>query len=67
MNNSPRDHLPLLFTPSQSARALAIGKRKLWSLTAANEIPHIRIGRSVRYPVADLQRWIDSNKKGGDA
>lgn len=56
----------LLLTPLEAARALAISPRKLWSMTASGEIPHIRLGRCVRYPVNDVQRWIASNKKGGD-
>ena len=49
----------------QAAEALAISPRKLWSMTSSGEIPHVRLGRSVRYPIADLQRWIDRQKKGG--
>jgi excisionase family DNA binding protein len=57
----------LLLTPPQAAEALAISPRKLWAMTAAGEIPHVKIGRCVRYPVDDLQRWIDDQKQGGDA
>ena len=56
----------LLLTPQQAAEALAISPRKLWDMTASGEIPHIRLGRSVRYPLDDLQCWIDGQKKGGD-
>lgn len=54
-----------LLKPCQAARYLSISPRKLWSLTAGGEIPHVRIGRAVRYPVEDLIRWIDSKKSGG--
>ena len=54
----------LLLTPAQAAEALAISTRKLWAMTASGEIPCLRIGRSVRYPVQDLQRWIDDQTKG---
>lgn len=57
----------LLLTPAQAAETLAISPRKLWSMTASGEIPCLRIGRSVRYPVQDLQRWIDDQTKGGNA
>ena len=53
----------LLLTASQAADSLAISPRKLWGMTASGEIPHIRLGRCVRYPVADLQRWIDQQKQ----
>jgi excisionase family DNA binding protein len=46
----------------QAAKALAISQRKLWSLTANGEIPHIRLGRCVRYPVDDLRQWINEQK-----
>jgi len=57
----------LLWTPKQAAEALAISPRKLWSLTASGEVPHVRIGRSVRYSLDDLQIWIAGQTKGGEA
>ena len=45
-----------------AADTLAISTRKLWSLTASGDIPCIRIGRSVRYSISDLQEWIDRNR-----
>ncbi len=56
----------LLLTPRQAAEALAISARKLWAMTASSEIPYIRLGRCVRYPVDDLMRWIDDQRQGGD-
>lgn len=57
----------LLLTEKQAACALEISPRKLWSMRTSGEIPHIRLGRCVRYPAADLQRWIDTQTKGGDS
>jgi len=54
----------LLLTPREAAKALAISPRKLWAMTASGEIPHVRIGRCVRYPVDDLREWIDATKQG---
>ena len=56
----------LLLTPQQAAVALAISPRKLWGMTDSGEMPHLRVGRCVRYPLDDLQRWIDAQKEGGD-
>jgi len=66
MHNSP-PHKParLLYNAKETRIALGISARKLWAMTASGEIPHIRIGRSVRYPVDDLRDWIDQHKKGG--
>jgi excisionase family DNA binding protein len=54
----------ILWKPLEAATALGISERKLWGMTASCEIPHIRTGRSVRYPIADLECWIDQLKTG---
>ena len=48
----------LLLTPAQASRSLAISRRKLWAMTANGEIPHIRVGRCVRYPIDALREWL---------
>lgn len=53
----------LLLRPDEAARALGISPRTLWGL---KEIPRVRIGRSVRYDVQDIRRWIDSHKGVGN-
>lgn len=65
MANSTPTKSALLLTPKQAAEALAISPRKLWGMTASGEIPHIRLGRCVRYPADGLQRLIDEKMKGG--
>ena len=57
----------MLLTPKQAACVLAISGRKLWAMTASGEIPHLRLGRCVRYPVDELKRFLDKRKKGGEA
>lgn len=44
--------------PREAAKALGIGERLLWSKTNAGEIPHVRIGRAIIYPVGMLQDWL---------
>lgn len=67
MGNDQKDNRPerLLLSAKESSRALAISPRKLWGMTASGEIPHIRLGRCVRYPIDDIQHWIDEQKRGG--
>ena len=57
----------LALRPKQAAKAIGICERLLWSETNAGRIPHLRIGRSVVYPVRELQEWLgeQSQKKGG--
>lgn len=54
--------VPLLVDAREAARLLAIGRRKLWSLTICGELPSIRIGRAVRYLPGDLAAWIERQK-----
>jgi excisionase family DNA binding protein len=60
-----RSSTSLLMDARDTARALCISERKLWGMTASGEIPHVRIGRSVRYSIRDIDAWIDKNTKGG--
>lgn len=56
----------LLYTAKEAQQSLSISARKLWSMTASGEIKHVRCGRCVRYDIADIREFIESNKKGGD-
>jgi excisionase family DNA binding protein len=51
-----------LLTVVEAAEYLTISKRYLANLTAMNEIPAVKMGRAVRYDVADLDAWIEHNK-----
>ncbi|MCO6454708.1 MAG: helix-turn-helix domain-containing protein [Pirellulaceae bacterium] len=55
----------LLVDVRAAARMLSISPRKIWSITASGELPCVRIGRAVRYAVADLEAWIDQQRKRG--
>ena len=57
----------LLLRPREAAHLLSISERTLWTLTARGSIPHLRLVRSVRYPVDELHRWISEQEKGGKA
>ena len=56
----------LLVDAREAARILSVSPRKLWAMTFEDQpgLPYIRCGRLVRYPVADLQRWIESQRRG---
>lgn len=49
---------PLALTAKDAARALSIGERTLWALTNSGEIPCVRIGRKVLYPVHLLREYL---------
>ena len=50
---------PILVDAREAARLLAISERTLWDLTFQREIPSLKIGRSVRYRIADLHGWAE--------
>jgi excisionase family DNA binding protein len=56
---------PLALRPRDAARALNISERSLWQLARDGGVPCVRVGRSVLYPVAALQKWLDDSQKGG--
>ncbi|MDQ2744600.1 MAG: helix-turn-helix domain-containing protein [Chloroflexota bacterium] len=45
--------------------ALAIGQSKLYQLIDSGEIPVVRIGRAVRVPRAEVERWITEHLTPG--
>lgn len=58
-HQKPKDMDPLLLSPRQASQALAISERTLFTLTKSGEVPHIRIGKLVRYSVDSLRKYID--------
>lgn len=67
MTSEPKNPV-LLVDSREAARTLSVSPRKLWAMTfeGAPRLPHIKMGRLVRYSVADLESWIESQRKGGD-
>ena len=57
----------LAMRPKDAAKALGIGERLLWSMTNRGEIPHLKVGKAVLYPVAELERWLSerAQEEGG--
>jgi len=69
MAESAGDATPrLALRPKEASKALGIGPRLLWSMTNRGEIPHIKLGKAVLYPVAELERWLSerAQRKGGN-
>jgi len=55
----------LAMRPREAAKALGISERLLWDWTNRGEIPHIRIGKAILYPVDVLRRWLDGQAATG--
>lgn len=59
----------LALRPREAAKAIGISQRLLWQLTQNGCVPHVRVGRAVLYPVAQLQNWLAAQaltSKGGE-
>jgi len=56
---------PILVDSREAARRLSICERTLWSLTKSRQIPSLRIGKCVRYRVADLETWAKEQVDAG--
>ena len=48
----------MLLTTEDVVRVLRIGRTKVVELIGRRELPVVRIGRSVRVPRVELERWI---------
>ena len=42
----------------QAAKFLGIGARTLWQLRRDGSVPHVRFGKTVRYPKPLLMKWL---------
>ena len=47
----------------EAAQALGISERTLWSLCQRDEIPHVKTGRVVLFPIASLKQWLEEQTK----
>lgn len=58
----------LLLTEREAAKALSISSRTLWTLRTEGHIPHVRLGRAVRYDPDDLAAWVKDQRtiRGGN-
>jgi len=53
----------LLLSVPEVAKALGLGRTKIYELIACEGLPVVRFGRAVRVSAASLQRWIEQREK----
>jgi excisionase family DNA binding protein len=53
----------LALRPREAAKALGISERTLWAWTQRGDVPHVRRGKTILYPVGALTRWLDEQAK----
>jgi excisionase family DNA binding protein len=57
--------LPKLLRASDVVLLTGWSRAKVYAMAVSGELPSLRSGRSVRIPLAALERWIEENTTGG--
>ena len=55
-----------LLKPSEAALFLAVSERTVKRLTSRGELPHVRVGRSMRFVLADLLAYVARQRRWSD-
>jgi len=53
--------------PDEVRAILRIGRSKLYEMIAQGELPVVRIGRTIRIPRAELERWVAEHTSGWES
>ena len=57
----------LLYRPAEAADAIGVSRSRMYELIASEEIPSIRVGRTLRVPVEGLRQWVARRMAEGGA
>jgi excisionase family DNA binding protein len=55
----PPDPRPLLLTIEEVSRLLALGRSRVYEMVVDKTIPSVKIGRSRRIRLVDLERYVE--------
>jgi len=55
----------LLLTVREAAAALSVSERHLYTITKRDGLPVVRLGKSVRYRVSDIETWLAARATPG--
>lgn len=58
------DPIPQLLDIPRLAALLSINTRHVRRLIQERRIPFIKVGRLIRFDPAEIQQWIDANRRG---
>ena len=50
----------MLINYQQASRVLAISETTLRKWVSCRRVPHVKLGRAVRFDTDELERWIES-------
>lgn len=64
MRSDPEMHTPnqkLLLAPIEVAQRLSLGRATIYEMIASKELAAIRVGRVIRVPQKEIERWVEAN------
>lgn len=69
VSNSAGKHRPQMLHTTEAAEYLNVTPHTLevWRCTGRHKLPFVKVGRLVRYRVADLDAWLASRTVCGEA
>jgi excisionase family DNA binding protein len=53
-----------LLDANEAARLLRVPRSTLYELVRSRSLPHVRVGRALRFTRADLSKWVGQNTYG---
>jgi excisionase family DNA binding protein len=59
------DPLPHLLDIPQLAEHLGINRRHVRRLIAERRIPYVKVGRLIRFDLAEIASWVDDRRVAG--
>ena len=62
-DNMNQNTTKLVLSPREAAKAFSVREKTLYTRTKKYNIPVIRLGRAVRYPVDGLKAWIEKQSQ----
>lgn len=54
----------LTLSVREAAAHLGIGRNRVYDLIRAGDLPHLRIGKTIRIPTEPLAAWIAARTEG---
>ncbi len=57
----------LAYRIEEAAERIGISRSKCYELIAQGDLPHLKIGKSLRVPVDGLRKWIERRTNGAGA
>ena len=64
MYQAPTTDRPRMLRVAEVAKRLDLPEKRLYILAREGIIPHVRLGRSIRFNEAEIEDWITAGGKG---